>query len=87
MKLQCNFLWGGLGEEFKYHFVSWSKVCSPISERGLGIGNLMVFNRTLLGKWLWRYGIEREALRRVAVESKYGSLWGGWCSLEPSGAF
>jgi hypothetical protein len=23
----------------------------------------------------------------VVVDSKYGSLWGGWCSLEPGGAF
>jgi hypothetical protein len=21
------------------------------------------------------------------VDSKYGSLWGGWCSLEQAGAF
>jgi hypothetical protein len=21
-KLQCDFLWGGLGEEFKYHMIS-----------------------------------------------------------------
>jgi hypothetical protein len=21
------------------------------------------------------------------VDSKFGSLWGGWCSLEPVGAF
>jgi hypothetical protein len=86
-KIQRDFLWGGLGEEFKYHLVSWSKVCSPISEGGLGIRNLMVFNRALLGKWLWRYGLEREAWWRIAVDSKYGSLWGGWCSLEPAGAF
>jgi hypothetical protein len=37
-KLQRDFLWGGLGEEFKYHLVSWSKVCSPISKGGLGFG-------------------------------------------------
>jgi hypothetical protein len=86
-KIQRDFLWGGLGEEFKYHLVSWSKVCSPISEGGLGIRNLMVFNRALLGKWLWRYGLEREAWWRLAVDSKYGSLWGGWCSLVPTGAF
>jgi hypothetical protein len=36
-KLQRDFLWGGLGEEFKYHMVSWSKVCTPISDGGLGI--------------------------------------------------
>jgi hypothetical protein len=47
----------------------------------------MVFNCALLGKWLWCYGIERDAWWRVVVGSKYGSLWGKWCSLEPEGAF
>jgi hypothetical protein len=31
-KLQRDFLWGGLGEEFKDHLVSLYKVCSPTSE-------------------------------------------------------
>jgi hypothetical protein len=30
---------------------SWSTVCSPILEGGLGIRNL-TFNKALLGKWL-----------------------------------
>jgi len=51
----------GLGKEFKYHLVSWSKVCSLISEGGLGLGNLLMFNRALLGKRLWRYALERKA--------------------------
>jgi hypothetical protein len=46
-----------------------------------------MFNRALLGKWLWRYGLEREAWWRVVVDSKFGSSWGGWCSNEPLGAF
>ena len=41
-KLQRDFLWGGLSEEFKYHLVSWDKVCSPIFEGGLEIKNLSV---------------------------------------------
>jgi len=53
----------------------------------LGIKNLRTSNRALLGKWLWRYGSERDAWWRVVVDSKYGSLRGGWCSLEPTGAF
>jgi hypothetical protein len=53
----------------------------------LGIQNLLKFNRALLGKWLWRYGIERDAWWRVAVDSKFGSLWGGWCSRELVGPF
>jgi hypothetical protein len=35
-KLQRDFLWGVIGEEFKYHLVSWFKVCSPIFEGGWG---------------------------------------------------
>jgi hypothetical protein len=61
-KLQRDFLWGRLSEEFKYHLVSWDKVCSPIFEVGLGIKNLRVFNRALLGKWLWRYAHDGELL-------------------------
>jgi hypothetical protein len=57
-KLQKDFFWGGIGEEFKYHLVRWDKVCSPISEGGLGIKNLRTFNRAILGKWPWRYGSE-----------------------------
>ena len=64
-KLQRDFLWGGVGEEFKYHLVKWSKVCSPLSAGGLGLRKLVDFNRALLGKWLWRYGLEREAWWRV----------------------
>jgi hypothetical protein len=59
----------------------------PNFKGGLGIINLVMFNYVLLGKWLWRFGIERDAWWRVVVDSKFGSLWGGWCSLEPVGAF
>ena len=41
-KIQRAFLWGGISEEFKYHLVSWSKVCTPIFEGGLVIWNLSV---------------------------------------------
>jgi hypothetical protein len=43
-KLQRDFLWGGLHDEFKYHLVKWDKVCSPISEGALGIRRLKEFN-------------------------------------------
>jgi hypothetical protein len=74
-KLQHDFLWGGVGEEFKYHLIKWSKVCSPLLAGGLSLRKLVDFNYALLGKWLWRYGHEREAWWRV-VEAKYGSMWG-----------
>jgi hypothetical protein len=49
-----DFLWVGIGEEFKFHLVSWFKVCSKIIEGGLGVQNFLLFNRALLGKWLCR---------------------------------
>ena len=47
-KLQRDFLWGGLKEEFKYHLVNWDKVCSPISEGGLGIRKLIILEKGIL---------------------------------------
>jgi hypothetical protein len=75
--IQCGFLWGGIGEEFKFHLVNWPKVCSPVREGGLGISNLRCFNCVLLGKWLWRYASESGAFWRKVVEAKYGSERGG----------
>ena len=33
-KLQRDFLWGGMGEEFVFHLVNWDKICSPL---GVGV--------------------------------------------------
>ena len=71
-QLQRNFLWGGLGDDSRRHLVNWSKVCSPIQYGGLAIQNLRYFNEALLGKWLWRFGYEREALWRRVIRIKYG---------------
>ncbi|XP_075645387.1 uncharacterized protein LOC142616412 [Castanea sativa] len=85
--LQRDFLWGGLGDEPKFHLVDWSSVCTPLSSGGLGIRNLRTFNVALLGKWLWRFGQERDALWCQLIEVKYGCDWGGWCSSSFSGPY
>lgn len=46
-----------------------------------------MFSRALLGKGLWHYVHERVAWWTVVVDSKFGSLWGGWCSNEPLGVY
>jgi hypothetical protein len=35
-KLQMDFLWVGIGDEFKFHLANWSKVCTPKDSEGLG---------------------------------------------------
>ena len=71
-KLQRDFLWG----DSKTHLVGWDKVCAPIANDGLGIRKLTIFNKALLGKWLWRFGKENRLWRRV-VASKFGEDLGG----------
>ena len=86
-KLQRNFLWGGIGDEPKFHLVKWATVCSPIASGGLGIRKVILFNEDLLGKWLWRFGMERAALWRQVIEVKYGNEWGGWCTRPVNGPY
>jgi hypothetical protein len=76
--LQRNFLWDGLGEIHRHHLVAWNKVCPPIAHGGLGIRPLHLFNRALLGKWLWRFGWEDTRLWRRVLVVKYGLEGGGW---------
>ena len=85
--IQRNFLWGGMGEGKKFHLMNWSQVCQPLHLGGLGIHNVRLFNRALLGKWLWRFGNEREALWRHVILSKYGSFPGGWTSATIPGPY
>ena len=60
--------------------MEWAKVCMPVQKGGLGIRQLRKFNSALLGKWLWRHGMERDALWRKVIEAKYGDEGGGWCT-------
>ena len=71
----------------KLHQVKWSKVCKPMQVGGLGIRRLRSFNSALLGKWLWRYGLETNALWRRVIEVKYGNVWDGWCMKNVTSAY
>jgi exonuclease III len=86
-KIQRDFLWGGMGDEPKMHLVNWDQVCRPLRAGGLGIRNVLKFNKALLGKWLWRYATESEALWYKIIKEKYEDQEGGWCSKEISGPF
>jgi hypothetical protein len=84
---QRDFLWGGVGDEFKFHLVNWFKVCMTMEAGGLGVRNLIQFNCVLLGKWLWRIAKEGEAWWKKLVEVKYDMMRGDWCSKEVGGPY
>ncbi|KAL5567832.1 hypothetical protein UlMin_024407 [Ulmus minor] len=77
-KMMRQFLWdkevGGKGKSL----VDWKLVCSPKECGGLGIGNLLIRNKALLGKWLWRFPLEQHTLWAAVIKSKYGLNREGW---------
>jgi hypothetical protein len=68
------------------HLVNWDIVCSPINHGGLGVRKIAVFNKALLGKWLWRFGLEESRLWRRVIASKYGVNSGGWSTKSIRGS-
>ena len=79
-QLQWNFLWSGRGDVKKTHLVKWATVFT-LRFGDLAIRSLRSFNKVLFGKWLWRFGNERQALWRRVIGAKYGCEGWGWCSL------
>ncbi|GAV74772.1 zf-RVT domain-containing protein [Cephalotus follicularis] len=59
-----KFLWGGQGPSK----VKWTEVCKPMAEGGLGIKDLMTWNRGLLLK----------QVRDIVINQ---SLWARWCHV------
>jgi hypothetical protein len=78
-----NFLWEGIGEGSKGHLINWDVVSRSREKGGLGIGNLVKRNISLLGKWLWRFPIERDSLWHMVIRSKYGFQPNGWDTNQP----
>ena len=63
LNVQRNYkeiLWSGTSGDSK--LLKWAKVCHPMQVGELGIRHLRSFNSALLGKWLWKYGLETDDL-------------------------
>lgn len=77
-RIRRNFLCEGQSKRRKIHPLKSCEVTEPKRDAGLGLGSLERKNWTLLAKWYWRFGKEREALWRKVIESKYGEDKWGW---------
>lgn len=47
-------------------------MCKSKSVEGLGVRDLEVFNKALVGKWMWRFMNEKGNLWVKILKSKYG---------------
>ncbi|EOY20792.1 Uncharacterized protein TCM_012134 [Theobroma cacao] len=67
--------------------ITWEKVvCKPKRFGELGITNLSYKNLTLLAKWWWRYGTDKDALWRRLIMEKYGAGQPHWIPSSSSTA-
>ena len=80
-RLRRRFLWEGNSLTHKYSLVKWKSVTQPKFQGGLGIRNLQLHNKSLLMKWLWRYGQTEAGFWRDIIKAKYG-IQDRWCPMK-----
>ncbi|KAK2646365.1 hypothetical protein Ddye_021560 [Dipteronia dyeriana] len=61
-RLQRNFLWGDSLGNKKLHLVRWDSMRKGEVFGGLGIDHIIDKNNSLLAKWIWRFGIEKDSI-------------------------
>ncbi|GFZ09766.1 hypothetical protein Acr_21g0003650 [Actinidia rufa] len=82
---KSKVVWGPVVERFERRLASWkhqylSKWGFMPSEEGggLGIRDIDLFNKALLGKWIWRFALGEDKLWCRVIKVKYGSFRGDW---------
>jgi hypothetical protein len=74
VKLQRNFLWGGVSPKRRISWVKWADMCKPKIEGGLGIRDLRLVNLSLLAKWRWKLLTNGDEVWKNVIVAKYGVL-------------
>lgn len=59
----------------KIAWVRWEDLCKPEAKGGVGVKNFSIFNKALLGKWIWRFLTEQNSLWRRVIKSRFGELY------------
>ena len=86
-KLQRDFLWGGGNTGRKIHLINWKVACTQKEKGGLGIRRMGLLNKALLGKWIWRFAVEKDVLWKKVIGVKHGLEGCGWKSKDARGPF
>jgi hypothetical protein len=86
VRIQRDFLWGGVNGRKKLSWVKWKVICREKKKGGLGVRDLEVVNISLLLKWRWRLiSKEDPTLWKEVLVAKYGNniLSNATLSCEP----
>ncbi|RVW90897.1 Urease [Vitis vinifera] len=62
-------------------------MCTSKEKGGLGIRRIDSLNKALLGKWVWRFAVEKDNFWRVMIGVKYGQEEFGWKTKEGRGTY
>lgn len=57
----------------KDNMVKWGKICQPKMFGGMRIKDLVIFNKTLVGKWRWGLLFEQQELWAKVLRLKCGN--------------
>jgi hypothetical protein len=72
VRIQREFLWGGVKGGKKISWVKWSVVCRDRKKGGLGVRDIRIVNLSLLTKWRWRLLSPGRPLWKEVLVAKYG---------------
>jgi hypothetical protein len=72
VRMQREFLWGGVKGGRKIIWVKWSVVCKERKKGGLGVRDIRLVNLSLLAKWRWRIIQPGRSLWKDVLIAKYG---------------
>ncbi|GAU36760.1 hypothetical protein TSUD_213250 [Trifolium subterraneum] len=75
IRIQREFLWGGVKGDNKIKWVKWSVVCKAKGKGGLGVRDIRLVNLSLLEKWR----VDWSDFRVPSLASKW---WKDICSLD-----
>ncbi|GFZ13080.1 GATA transcription factor 15 [Actinidia rufa] len=71
-KLMRDFLWNQSEKVSGFHLVAWKDLCLSKKRGGLGIRDLVLFNKALLGKWIWRFALKEDKMWCRVIKGNWG---------------
>ena len=75
-----NYLWTGVSEYKKAPYISWDQTCLPKSQGGLGIKDLVGWNKATMAKLTWAVAQKKEVQWVKWVHERYlrNKTWGNY---------